>query len=211
MPGDGVTGGRQYQSTISVQNDVGGVHTNPPWNRTDPECAGVARCTIGDVMYVKYDNPSNAMPRIAKTDFVGTNNQPGSLEANWYIEPLYAVMVPYHGLSIDKVGRTTGWTRGNVSATCAYTQSGGIFANSIPFTSLVLCHDEFSGAAVGGGDSGGPVFRMASPGGFVVGVAYAGGPINPQTGICTSSCVIAFTRWDRVKEHLNMPTMSVGF
>jgi hypothetical protein len=214
-PGDGVTGGLQYQATLFVQNQVGYVHTNPPWNRTDPECAQVALCTIADAIYVKYDVPSNAMPRSVKTDYVGVNNAVGSLEANFYLEPLYAVMEPYVGLTLDKIGRTSGWTRGTVTATCSNTVSGGKFANSIPYTSVVLCHDEFSNAAGGPGDSGGPVFYKTTGNGiFYVGVLYARGgfvPPGSETGICTASCVIAFTRWYRIKEHLNMWSMSPVF
>jgi hypothetical protein len=56
------------------------------------------------------------------------------------------------GELLDKVGRTTGWTRGAVLATCVDV---GVSGARI----AMLCQD-FVEAAVAGGDSGSPVFQQ---------------------------------------------------
>jgi hypothetical protein len=51
---------------------------------------------------------------------------------------------------VNKVGRTTGWTQGQVSGSCVDT---GVSGSNI----VLLCQD-FADAGVGGGDSGSNVF-----------------------------------------------------
>jgi hypothetical protein len=58
------------------------------------------------------------------------------------------------GQTVNKVGRTTGWSQGAVTATCVNTNVSG---SSI----TELCQD-FVSATVGAGDSGSPVFAITS-------------------------------------------------
>lgn len=58
------------------------------------------------------------------------------------------------GQTVNKVGRTTGWTRGLVTNTCVNT---GVQGSRI----VQLCQT-FVSAGVGGGDSGSPVFSQPS-------------------------------------------------
>jgi hypothetical protein len=60
---------------------------------------------------------------------------------------------PIVGDVVDKIGRTTGWTRGPVTRTCVDT---GVSGASPPIA--MLCQD-FVNAAVNSGDSGSPVFQ----------------------------------------------------
>jgi hypothetical protein len=60
---------------------------------------------------------------------------------------------PVVGDVVDKVGRTTGWTRGPVTRTCVDT---GVSGSNPPIA--MLCQD-FVNSAVGAGDSGSPVFQ----------------------------------------------------
>ena len=56
------------------------------------------------------------------------------------------------GEIVNKVGRTTGWSQGDVTGTCVNTGVSG--------TNIVqLCQDHVN-ASVGGGDSGSPVFSI---------------------------------------------------
>jgi hypothetical protein len=61
------------------------------------------------------------------------------------------------GQTANKVGRTTGWTRGRVTRTCVNT---GVSGSNI----VLLCQDfvENNVKIVAGGDSGSPVFRIQS-------------------------------------------------
>ena len=77
------------------------------------------------------------------------------------------------GQTLDKVGRTTGWTVGTVVATCVDV--------AVADTDIVqLCQDEvLSGNA--GGDSGSPIFESQAP--FtndvtLYGIMWGGGSTN---------------------------------
>jgi hypothetical protein len=69
---------------------------------------------------------------------------------------------------VHKVGRTTGWTRGSVGATCVNVNVSGSNITQ-------LCQTLVS-ARVGGGDSGSPVFRRQGSGSNVtlVGILWGG-------------------------------------
>ena len=61
---------------------------------------------------------------------------------------------PMMGDILNKVGRTSGWTRGPVTATCFDT---GVSGSAPPIA--MLCQDRVQ-AYVAGGDSGSPVFEQ---------------------------------------------------
>jgi hypothetical protein len=63
------------------------------------------------------------------------------------------------GATANKVGRTTGWTRGTVSGTCVDT---GVQGSTI----VLLCQTFVTGSGqiVAGGDSGSPVFATSGGG-----------------------------------------------
>src|SRR5439155_22136942 len=58
------------------------------------------------------------------------------------------------GQTVNKIGRTTGWTQGQVTNTCVNTGVSG--------TNIVLLCQNFVDAGVGAGDSGSPVFSIVS-------------------------------------------------
>ena len=71
--------------------------------------------------------------------------------------------------TVNKVGRTTGWTQGNIIATCAHTNVSG--------SKVHLRCQTFVAAGVGGGDSGSPVFQIPGGGGnnvTLVGILWGG-------------------------------------
>ena len=63
---------------------------------------------------------------------------------------------PVAGQTVSKVGRTTGWTRGSVSATCVHVNVSG--------TNITQLCQTLVSAGVGSGDSGSPVFRQQGTG-----------------------------------------------
>lgn len=72
------------------------------------------------------------------------------------------------GLTLNKVGRTTGWSQGPVTRTCVNTNVSGSTVHQ-------LCQT-FVQAAVNGGDSGSPVFRITSGDNVqLVGILWGGG------------------------------------
>lgn len=88
----------------------------------------------------------------------------------------------------EKVGRTTGWTGGNVTSTC-YTVV--VAPHAYP------CQVEVA-AGVGSGDSGSPVFWLSSSGHRLFGLLFAG-LISPTTGTGER---LYFSKWRDVDYEL---------
>ncbi len=183
-----------------TQNRLGYVHTNPAWTRADADCMGVSLCALADAMFVKYANTpgDTGVKRVVKTTYVATNYGTPSLEADfWFVNPMGATDAVMNS-SVDKVGRTTGWTRGTVNGTCV---------NEVIDGSVILCSDRVTGSRTGGGDSGAPVFTSPASNSqnapyFILGVYYAGTIVNGQT--CTSGCLYWYSRWGNITAHLNL-------
>ncbi|HEX6574298.1 MAG TPA: hypothetical protein VF042_04940, partial [Gemmatimonadaceae bacterium] len=74
--------------------------------------------------------------------------------------------------TVNKVGRTTGWTAGEVSGTCVTVNVSGSNIQQLCQT-LVTNNDA---AIVGSGDSGSPVFKIASGDNVtLIGILWGGG------------------------------------
>jgi len=63
------------------------------------------------------------------------------------------------GTTVNKVGRTTGWTQGNVTQTCVNTNVSG---SNITQLCQTFVQNPGGAVVVGGGDSGSQVFRITS-------------------------------------------------
>lgn len=75
------------------------------------------------------------------------------------------------GTVLNKVGRTTGWSQGQVDRTCINTNVSGSKIHQFCQTSVI--------AAVNGGDSGSPVFAITSGDNVrLVGILWGGGTNN---------------------------------
>jgi len=103
------------------------------------------------------------------------------------------------GQTSDKVGRTTGWTRGTVSATCLN------ILIAVPGAEYkVLCAGEVAEASVGFGDSGAPVWLAVEATTDAItplGILF-GANIPQNVNTCTSSCRYWFTSFERMGTHL---------
>lgn len=112
-------------------------------------------CRFSDAALVRYhtDNPI-VLGTIYRTEFAGTTGA-GSLDiprnGRKSLSIRGEVSFPMGGETLDKVGRTTGWTRGQVFATCVNVLVSGT-------NTVRLCQDLVAGVAAGG-DSGSPVFQ----------------------------------------------------
>ena len=113
-------------------------------------CARGRQCRYSDAAFDRRAaGVEAALGAIARTD--GVNS--GSLT----IDGSFSVVAEHEGNAtvgtiLNKVGRTTGWTQGEVTSSCVDT---GVSGSNI----LLLCQD-FVAAGVGGGDSGSPVFKI---------------------------------------------------
>lgn len=144
------------------------------------------RCPVGypcrwsDVTFVAYDSGvSRHQGYLAQTTYRGFGNwNAGSTTIN-SSAPEFQITgswPPSVGTYLDKVGRTTGWTTGQVSSTCADFYSSGTY---------LLCQDQVE-AFADGGDSGSPVFHFnggssVSFSGIVWGKTFTGAFIFSNT------------------------------
>ena len=129
-------------------------------------CFPNRRCRFSDASVARYVQGVEAVVgTIARTTLRGLTA--GSLTIDDR-QPSFTIVEkqPFAlmGQTLDKVGRTTGWTVGTVWATCV-----DVFVTDTDIA--MMCQDEvFSG--VGAGDSGSPVFESQAP--FSSDVALAG-------------------------------------
>lgn len=169
-----VDGTRYYQPLNQDPNDwIGTEIADPAYVRNGAGCPKGKKCRRSDANFSLASGARElALGVIARTD------RPGSLTI--------VTGSPYNitaegtagaGMTVHKVGRTTGWTSGNVSNTCVNTGVSG--------TSIVLLCQTFvtsSGVIVDGGDSGSPAFRITDANNNVtlVGVLWGGNQTGTQ-------------------------------
>jgi hypothetical protein len=80
------------------------------------------------------------------------------------------------GTTVNKVGRTTGWTRGNITRTCVNTSVSG---SQIMQLCQTFVSDPNGATVVSGGDSGSGVFQIKSDGTtHLVGLLWGGSSDN---------------------------------
>jgi hypothetical protein len=166
-------GQRSFITNSHCTSVQGGVENTPYWQPTqaannaigtevaDPVYVAGGACPPGrfcrrsDASRGAYNaGTTSNLGRIGRT--TGPNN--GSLTigspANFIITSESNATNFAIGLVVNKVGRTTGWTQGQVTNTCVTTNVSGSLITQ-------LCQT-FVAAGVNGGDSGSPVFRILS-------------------------------------------------
>ena len=160
------SGQRSFITASHCTNTQGGTEGTPYWQPTqtvaptqiatevaDPSyfrrrngCPSGRRCRFSDASRAAYaGGTASALGSIART--TGANNNSLTIAGNFSIT---AEGNPVVGQTANKVGRTTGWTRGAITATCVNVNVSGSNITQ-------LCQTIVS-AGVGGGDSGSPVF-----------------------------------------------------
>jgi hypothetical protein len=198
-PGGGQTGDTSYQNFPGQGNALGTVQINPLWNLQCTDPGGVqypGLCTDADALFVTSTNALLAK-KVAETANVGINNQPGSLNlTGWFdVADPGALDLPAVGYYAEKVGRTTGTTKGVIQGTAEKY----VICLDQACTSAYLAINQgrITGASAGGGDSGGPIFplkahRIGEPPAPLSpwGITVAGTGPPPY---CTSSCTLIFT------------------
>jgi hypothetical protein len=149
------TGTLYYQNAIADGKKIGKEAKNPPlvqgpWKYNGRnECFKVEKCRLSDSLFAKYEGDLDvgkdvkvgfiARPKLDATDWNGTD----------YFR-IVAAGTSVEGEKIAKVGRSTGWTEGEVLRVCATAR---FFAQKQAF----LCQNR-ANLPFQEGDSGGPVF-----------------------------------------------------
>jgi len=150
----GVENTPYYQPLQSVNGTVVAREVADP---VYTSCGGGRICRFSDASRAAYVNGANqALGRIARTS--GANNHSLEIVGSFTITAddctttLGGCLAV--GTTINKVGRTTGWTRGTLTNKCVNTGVQG--------TRIVQLCQNFVSAGVGGGDSGSDVFQVVS-------------------------------------------------
>jgi len=158
----GVESTEFYQAGRFLANDFVATETvDPPWIASLPSCPAGMRCRRSDSAFAEFAVPSNgALGKIALPVALCTTAAcPLDLRnATDELSIVGLAGAPIVGDVRSKIGRTTGHTRGSVTATCVESsQAPRSIVDPSNFT--VLCQ-HLVGAAFDHGDSGSPVFSL---------------------------------------------------
>lgn len=178
---------RSFITNSHCTNVQGGNDATPYWQPTegtsptriatevaDPAyttgggCPSGRRCRRSDAARARYaSGTTSTLGAIART--TGANNGSVTIAGRFTI---IAEAGASTGQTVHKVGRTTGWTRGGVFATCVNVNVSG--------TNITQLCQTLVTAGVGAGDSGSPVFRRQSGTNNVrlVGILWGGDGTN---------------------------------
>jgi hypothetical protein len=173
---EGITGFVTNSHCTNVEASPDGTRYAQPSGRTylatettDPnrfeggDCPPGRVCRFSDSAFVRWGTKKDAsLARIARP------SAPGSLRlANaTHRFAINAVGVTEVGDTVNKVGRTTGWTFGQVIDTCADVNVSGENAT-------LLCQSVVQGSS-NSGDSGSPVFVSSGTNARLVGILWGG-------------------------------------
>ena len=137
------------QTTRPVQ--IATEQNDPTYKTTLAGCPAGRRCRRSDAAFARYINATtNTLGRIARTSSTSSSNL--TIAGGWTITSNATSSTFTVGATVNKVGRTTGWSRGPVVATCATVNVSG--------TNITQICQTIVAATVGGGDSGSDVFTV---------------------------------------------------
>jgi hypothetical protein len=160
-----VDGTAYYQPLDQLSNDfIGTEIADPPYVRGVAKCPKGRKCRQSDANFSSSEG--SRLVGIGTVGKIARTMGLGSLEIN-LANPTFTITAEGVGEAkvgdpANKVGRTTGWTRGAVSNTCVNT---GVSGSTI----VLLCQTFVTAGSVivQGGDSGSPVFGDPSASGNV--------------------------------------------
>lgn len=173
----GTEGTLYYQPTSSTPGSfIATEAEDPVYVKGGAGCPKGKKCRKSDASRAVYTSGVTGDHQIAQT--TGFNN--GSLTLSG---------APFHvttqdtstksfpiGMDVNKVGRTTGWTRGKVTRTCVNTSVSG---STVYLFCQTFVSDPDGATVVSGGDSGSGVFSNPSGGNVtLLGILWGGSSDN---------------------------------
>ncbi len=145
----GTEGTVYYQPVSSVDPvSIGTEVDDPTYFRNRNGCPHGRKCRFSDAARVAYNAGVPFTFGIAQTS--GPNNGSITMTGTLSVTGEGSAAV---GATVNKIGRTTGWTQGIVTNTCVNTAVSG--------SNIVQLCQTFVSAGVGAGDSGSDVFALA--------------------------------------------------
>lgn len=156
----GTEGTVYYQPTSTVDPTVIATEVDDPKYFRGGVCPKGKKCRHSDASRALYSSGvASNRGDIAQT--TGFNNASITISST---NPTFTILTQDNltksfpiGLTVNKVGRTTGWTRGNVTRTCVNTSVSG---SNIMQLCQTFVEDPGGAVVVGAGDSGSPVFAV---------------------------------------------------
>jgi hypothetical protein len=147
-----------YQPLQSSHPEAIAIEADDPAYSAMPGCSSGKQCRLSDAARALYrEGAASTRGVIAKT--TGANNGSLSVSGSFAVATQDTSTTSFAaGTVMNKVGRTTGWTSGSTTNTCATVNVSG--------TSIqLLCQTLVQNTGVRivqGGDSGSPIFRVTS-------------------------------------------------
>ncbi len=174
----GVEGTQYFQPTSTVDGTVIATEVEDPKYFKGGVCPRGRKCRFSDASRALYGSGTGSnRGQIAKTS--ASNN--GSIEVTgaFTVTSQNNTDVSFaSGTTLNKVGRTTGWTQGNVIATCVHTNVSG---SNVTQLCQTFVQNPGGAVVVGGGDSGSGVFRITSGDNVqLVGILWGGNSSGTQ-------------------------------
>jgi len=126
---------------------------DPTYKSTLSGCPASRQCRRSDAAFAKYvNNTTNTLGSIART--ATTSSSDLTISGHWTITSNATSSSFTVGQTVNKVGRTTGWSKGKVVATCATV--------NVSLSTITQVCQTVVNAKVGAGDSGSDVFTVTS-------------------------------------------------
>jgi hypothetical protein len=168
----GVQGTEYYQPTSTVDPTVIATEVEDPNYFRGGACPRGRKCRYSDSARALY-SASVASTRGAIAQTSGANNGSITVTGTFTVTSQDNTTVNFAlGTTVNKVGRTTGWTSGSVTASCVNVNVSG---TNITQLCQTLVEDPGGAVVVGGGDSGSGVFRVTSGSNVqLVGILWGG-------------------------------------
>lgn len=191
----GGTEGTQY-GQASLSQGVVAVEAADPNYVAGGSCSAGKVCRSSDASRALYNGTAaSARGVIAKTTGLNT----GSLTTattSFSITAQDDANTSFSG-TVNKVGRTTGWTAGNITNTCATVNVSG---SNVQLRCQTLVTNS-SATIVSGGDSGSPVFKITSGDNVtLIGILWGG----------SGTSTFVFSPLKSIQDELGAVTATIG-
>ncbi len=174
----GVEGTQYYQPTSTVDPTVVATEVEDPTYFRGGPCPRGRKCRYSDSARARYGaDVASTRGSIAATS--GPNNGSLVVTGSFAVTSQDDATSSFpRGLTVNKVGRTTGWTQGNVTATCVNTNVSG---TNITQLCQTFVENPNGAVVVQGGDSGSGVFRITGASSTqLVGILWGGNGSGTQ-------------------------------
>lgn len=167
----GVEGTQYYQPSSSVDGTVIATEVDDPIYSS---CSQGKICRYSDASRARYSSgTSSTQGEIAKT--IGVNGQSLTQDGVFTVTAQDNATKNFtSGTSINKVGRTTGWTQGAVTNSCVNVNVSGSRIQQLCQTLVT----NTSATIVGSGDSGSAAFTLSGGNATLVGILWGGSGAN---------------------------------